>query len=295
MKSFETICRRGRMAAAISGLSILAASRAHAEAIATSIPAALAEGVAKIFRPNDVGDAIELGILVSLIVALLRLIQSRNAALRSAHEMQSLLTRVEAQAQAQKAEMEEHNRELERTQKALGDANAQLTAMATIDGLTGVRNRPAFHEELDALWQRYRRYATPVSLILIDLDHFKAYNEAFGRTGGDIALEKVAKVISGVIRQTDFVARFEGQEFVVLAPETGVDGAMLLAERLRVGIEEAHWPRRAITASFGVATSWTAVNADDLIESAAVALQRSKTEGRNCITQWEVLRKEAQV
>lgn len=295
MKNFEKIYRRAQLATASIILILFAASRAHAQAIASSFPAVLADGIAKIFRPSDVGDVIELGILVSLIVVSLRLVQSRNAALRSSQEMQSQLVQVEEQAKAQKAEMVERTCELERAQKALADANAQLTAMATIDGLTGVRNRPAFHEELDTQWQRYRRYATPMSLILIDLDHFKAYNEAFGRTGGDNALETVAKVISGLIRQTDFVARFEGQEFVVLAPETGVDGAMLLAERLRVGIEEAHWPRRAITASFGVATSWTAVNADDLIESAAIALQRSKSEGRNRVTQWEVLRKEAQV
>lgn len=175
--------------------------------------------------------------------------------------------------------------ELETKQQALINANAQLEALATVDGLTGAKNRRAFDEQLEMEFRRARRYGTPLSLMLLDVDKFKQYNDTYGHLEGDEVLKTVAQILMDNVRVIDFVARYGGEEFVVLLPNTDADGAMILADRLRIKIENAPWPSRTVTASFGVASlNETITEGSQLTAEADRALYASKETGRNRTT-----------
>jgi len=175
--------------------------------------------------------------------------------------------------------------DLETKQSELMEANAKLESLATHDGLTGVKNRRAFDERLAMEFQRSRRYSTPLSLLLLDVDKFKQFNDTFGHPAGDRVLQQVAKVLQASVRNIDFVARYGGEEFVVLLPNTDRDGAMILAERLRANIEAAPWKERPVTASFGAATLTSEMAEYSVLTSTADgALYQSKEKGRNRVT-----------
>ncbi len=180
----------------------------------------------------------------------------------------------------------EHTRDsLEKQQKALLEANNQLEALATHDALTGAKNRRAFSEKLDEEWSRARRYGTPLSLVMLDVDKFKLYNDSFGHPAGDEVLKRVARVLMAAVRGTDFLARYGGEEFVLILPNTDADGAMILAQRLRQKIESAPWKERQVTASLGVTSILPEHKvAPDLISAADAALYYSKENGRNRAT-----------
>jgi len=189
------------------------------------------------------------------------------------------------QLQDTQSELEAQNDELHRTQAVLAEANGRLEALATTDGLTGVKNHRAFRDRLSEEWDRQSRSKAPLSLILLDVDRFKQYNDTYGHPGGDEVLKNVARLLSENARDVDFVARYGGEEFVVVAPSTDPAGAVHLAERLRSAIESAEWPQRAITASFVVATvTPSTASPSDLIAEADAALYRSKEAGRNRVT-----------
>lgn len=172
--------------------------------------------------------------------------------------------------------------EVETKQQALMQANAQLEALATIDALTGAKNRRAFNDQLEMEFRRAVRYSTPLSLLLLDVDKFKQYNDTLGHPAGDEVLKTVAQVLIKSVRVIDFVARYGGEEFVVLLPNTDAEGAMILSERLRIKIEEAPWTARAVTASFGIATLTPEIKeGSELTQSADRALYASKENGRN--------------
>ena len=139
-------------------------------------------------------------------------------------------------------------------QEELERKNAELRALATTDELTGLKNRRRFFEELETQFALAARRRSPLSLVLLDVDHFKAYNDAFGHPAGDDVLRGVADVLRGVTRGHDTVARHGGEEFAVLLPGTGPEVARGMAERLREAVERRAWPHRPVTASFGVAT-----------------------------------------
>ncbi|RYZ95202.1 MAG: GGDEF domain-containing protein [Moraxellaceae bacterium] len=153
------------------------------------------------------------------------------------------------------------------------------------DGLTGLKNRRVFSENIEAEMRRHKRYKTPVSLILLDVDAFKSFNDVFGHPAGDSTLIAVAKLIESVTRETDCVARYGGEEFAVLMPETKLNEAHQTAERIRNVIANAHWPHRKITVSLGVNTA-AEDNADvsEFIEATDKALYKSKQNGRNQVT-----------
>ncbi len=175
--------------------------------------------------------------------------------------------------------------ELKAKQAALEEANIRLDALATTDGLTGVKNRRAFGEKLAGEVLRSARYGAPLSLLLLDVDKFKQYNDSFGHPAGDEVLKTVARVLGEQARTTDFVARYGGEEFTLVLPNTGAEGSLVLAERLRVAIESTSWPNRAVTASFGAATWTSEINTDTaLIDAADRALYTSKENGRNRVT-----------
>ncbi len=177
-------------------------------------------------------------------------------------------------------------RDLERARNELEVANHELRRLAATDALTGLNNRGAFEEHLLRELSRAFRYATDLSLVMLDVDHFKLFNDRFGHAAGDEVLRAVARLIRATARGTDFVARFGGEEFVVLLPHCNACGALSQAERFRQAIAGWAWPLRPITVSVGVATT-----TPDLLDAAALArladeaLYRAKQAGRNQVCQ----------
>jgi diguanylate cyclase (GGDEF)-like protein/PAS domain S-box-containing protein len=182
--------------------------------------------------------------------------------------------------------LEDAQKKLRQQQDMLHDANSKLSELASLDSLTGLRNRRAFEERLDDETRRWRRNGSDVSLILLDVDHFKLYNDTFGHPKGDEVLRAVGGLLRESLRASDFAARYGGEEFAIILPNTGRDGALKVAEQLRQAIESTTWEDRPITASVGTATLCSEVRtSEDLVAYADRALYRSKQAGRNCVTQ----------
>ena len=174
----------------------------------------------------------------------------------------------EAQIVAQKGQLEE--------------ANAQLEELAATDGLTQISNRRAFDRAITDEFTRARRYDTPLSMLMLDVDRFKNYNDTFGHQAGDEVLRQLADLLKHIARDIDFVARYGGEEFAAILPGIDQNHARLVAERFRSAVEAAEWENRAITISVG-ATTLTPDHNDPcaLIENADAALYRAKKSGRN--------------
>lgn len=137
----------------------------------------------------------------------------------------------------------------------LNRSRARLEVQATTDALTGVFNRYVLEERLGCAWEKARAQGEALSLVLLDVDHFKSYNDTFGHVCGDAVLRQLGELLLSNVRTTDFVARYGGEEFLIVLPNTDSAAAHRWAERIRTQIESRVWPRRAITASLGVA-SW---------------------------------------
>ena len=175
---------------------------------------------------------------------------------------------------------------LTQQQRELLAANGKLESLATHDGLTEAKNRRAFNEKLAEEWSRAQRYATPLSLVMFDVDKFKSYNDSFGHQAGDEVLRILARTVMGLVRTTDFFARYGGEEFALILPNTDAEGAYILAERLRERVEKAKWKERPVTSSFGVSTIEVGMaSGEALLEAADKALYLSKERGRNRVTQ----------
>ncbi len=173
---------------------------------------------------------------------------------------------------------------LEQQKDQLEEANRQLGTLALHDTLTGLGNRRAFEQRIAQEMNQARRYGTPLSLLLLDVDGFKSYNDSFGHPAGDEILRRLAAIIRGQGRETDFFARYGGEEFVVVLPLTDAEGAIVLAERLRAAVEKTDWPKREVTVSLGAATLLPAMPDEDTLVSAAdQALYAAKAAGRNCV------------
>ncbi len=181
----------------------------------------------------------------------------------------------------------EQRRKLEEANARLEEANEKLEALAGTDELTGLINRRGFEEHLSRELDRAARRKTPLSLLLLDVDRFKSYNDDFGHLAGDEVLHRLALLLRSQARGSDIVARFGGEEFAVILPDTPGEGALVLAERFRETIEAAPWPGRGVTASFGISTWNPALSPRDgraLLNDADRALYRSKANGRNRVT-----------
>lgn len=166
------------------------------------------------------------------------------------------------------------------------DYAARLLHLATTDELTKVNNRRAFMERAESEMIRARRYDKPISLLMLDVDHFKKVNDTFGHGGGDAALTTLAEHCRLSLRTTDFVGRPGGEEFAIMLPETPLEGAMMIAERLRAAIANlaASHGRQKIhfTVSIGVASFGERLESlDTLIHAADKALYAAKAGGRN--------------
>jgi diguanylate cyclase (GGDEF)-like protein len=183
-------------------------------------------------------------------------------------------------------------------QTAIAVQNARLhqqtVALSVTDPLTGVSNRRHLFQQLEAELNRSRRYGTPVSMVMIDIDHFKHLNDTSGHQAGDTALKEVCQNLKAVVRKVDTVARYGGEEFVVLLPQVGREEALEVAEKLRRAVEEhpfamgATQPGGRVTISVGVATFPTdATEQPRLVDAADSALYASKRGGRNKVTGYQ--------
>src|SRR5262249_308209 len=130
----------------------------------------------------------------------------------------------------------------------------KLEALATTDGLTGLKNHRAFQEYLEQEFERAARYGLPLSLAMLDVDHFKQYNDTYGHPAGDEVLKTLAELLQDKIRLTDFVARYGGEEFVIVLPNTGGTAAREAIERVRAAIEGLPWLGRGVTVSVGISS-----------------------------------------
>jgi diguanylate cyclase (GGDEF)-like protein len=181
---------------------------------------------------------------------------------------------------------------LEERARDLTAANAQLEQISKVDSLTGVNNRRSFDEAIEDEWRRAVRLGTPLSLMILDLDRFKEFNDLYGHPAGDECLRRVARLLQEALQRfSDMVARYGGEEFVIVMPNTWLAGAADLAERIRAGVHalaithEAGTEPRVVTVSLGIAclVPTPASGPKDLLEAADAALYRAKREGRNCV------------
>lgn len=188
--------------------------------------------------------------------------------------------------------IEVRTKDLADVNRKLEDANKKLEHLATHDGLTGIANHRLFMNALEIEWRRSERLSLPLSLIMADVDNFKAFNDRYGHQAGDRCLKALATMMAeSITRAGDLVARYGGEEFIVLLPATDVEGAALVAERLRKRIEEAGTKTEAssvgsfITISLGVAAvvPKRGMLAEALIRASDQALYQAKNGGRNRI------------
>jgi diguanylate cyclase (GGDEF)-like protein len=173
------------------------------------------------------------------------------------------------------------------TQKELQIA---LQKLASVDALTSVANRRHFDEILAKEWRRAARAEQPLALLMVDVDHFKQYNDAYGHPAGDACLQQVATAMTGQMhRASDLVARYGGEEFAVILPNATVDGAVVVAERIRSAVENLALPHHTqegrVTVSVGAAGLNPSLEMapKDLIAKADMALYLAKEAGRNCV------------
>jgi len=167
-------------------------------------------------------------------------------------------------------------------QRELEIANEQLRELAITDALTGVKNRRAFDERLRHEFALAARHNLPLSLMMLDVDHFKGFNDAYGHTEGDAMLRAIAAVIRKDVRSTDMVARYGGEEFAVILPSTGREEAHLMAERICRAVEAMDSSHRKMTISIGIASKTPEIeNRDHFLALADEALYHAKNKGRN--------------
>jgi len=212
--------------------------------------------------------------------------------LTKSFDKEELLARIKTQLEIRNLQVK-----LLKTNQELRDANLELHSLAVTDGLTRLFNHRFFHERLEEELSRAERYRYTVSLIMIDIDNFKGYNDSYGHLEGDKVLKMVANVFNELKRQSDVCARYGGEEFGLILPETDLEGAKMMAERIRERVEKLKLKvedaRAKLTISAGVASiDFKKIGKidtdrnykDSLIMSADKALYQSKANGKNNVS-----------
>jgi diguanylate cyclase (GGDEF)-like protein len=184
------------------------------------------------------------------------------------------------------AYLREAQQELTAVNLALNERNQTLETLSATDVLTGLHNRRRMRDALNAEVARYQRNGRSFSILMVDVDHFKKYNDTYGHPEGDVLLKKVGEILKSSLRTNDFAARYGGEEFLILLPDQDAKGAAEVAERIRqrISVETADEAkhRAAVTASFGIATfPESGRTVDLLLNNADGALYRAKSNGRN--------------
>ena len=181
--------------------------------------------------------------------------------------------------------------QLNQTNEQLNMANLELHRVSMTDGLTGIPNRRVFDELLVREWRRCARLQKPISVVMLDVDYFKKFNDRYGHQAGDECLKSVAKMIAGAVpRASDLAARYGGEEFVLILSETDAEGARAVANRIREQVAELKVanedsPHRWVTLSCGISTvvPGDEIQVEKLVKSADNALYLAKKQGRNSV------------
>jgi diguanylate cyclase (GGDEF)-like protein len=196
-----------------------------------------------------------------------------------------------AEFQSLAAAFDDMAHKLAERERELRAANVHLTELASSDGLSGLANRRGFDARLEAEWQLAAKMRRPVALLMIDVDHFKLFNDRYGHLEGDHCLRGVGEVLLKICKgETDFAARYGGEEFVLLLPGAGLETAVQIAERLRRTVESLSFtntesPWGFVTVSVGVASliPQDGDSAEKLVEAADAGLYAAKRRGRNAV------------
>ncbi len=234
-------------------------------------------------RLHRIARAVEQGDLEQSIAA-----ESDDEIGDLARGLQNMIEALRQHQERERSQQQHLEHEVERRTRELARANERLEELARTDGLTGLANHRHFKEQLEREVERCRRTRLPLSLLMIDVDNFKHYNDVNGHPAGDVALKEVASVLSSGRRVNDVVARYGGEEFAVLLVDTPEASAIALADQLRRHVEaapvhnESCQPGGRLTVSLGVATFPDhATVPEDLLTAADDALYRAKGRGRN--------------
>lgn len=184
------------------------------------------------------------------------------------------------------AELRDCQSRLETSEAQLDEMNKLVFEQSATDALTGLKSRVAYERIMNQQSARTGRSRMPLAVVMIDVDHCGAYNQEFGRVGGDDILQLVAQVLKSHARAYDYVVRYDGDAFAVVLPDTPAQAALVVAERARVAISGITWRHRPMTVSAGVAVALpggqTGNPASSVTERALMALATAKAQGGNC-------------
>jgi len=197
----------------------------------------------------------------------------------------SLAKKIQTQTDSMREELKESKRTISKLTQLLEQAESK----AMIDPLTQVFNRGTYNMEIAQMIKEFKRYKNPAALIIIDIDHFKTFNDDYGHKVGDAVLVLVASVIKGAVRDTDMVFRYGGEEFVVLLDNLDLKNALTVAEKVRTQIESHHLTNKAnvlnVTVSIGLSCFKEGDIETSIFERADKALYQGKQNGRNRVEQ----------
>jgi len=228
---------------------------------------------------TSVRDAIDIGQLKSAVRGHLESVTEQMSRFRASEDIREQETRKHLDRMRERIET------LETETGALREQVNIERLQATTDALTGIPNRLAYEQRLKEDMARWKRFGTPLVLLVWDVDRFKSVNDNYGHKAGDKVLKKIAQILHGRLRETDFVARYGGEEFVMLMAGTTLRNGLIVANELRVAVEQTGFHFRDqlvnITVSCGIAESRDGDSANQLFERADKALYSAKEQGRN--------------
>jgi diguanylate cyclase (GGDEF)-like protein/PAS domain S-box-containing protein len=190
--------------------------------------------------------------------------------------------------EAKNAQLRETLEMLRQSRDEIDRQNKELQALATTDPLTGCRNRRSFYTEFQTAWSSAARYSGALSCVMVDVDHFKRVNDRYGHSVGDQVLQHVAECLRSMVRDTDVICRYGGEEFCIVLTQTDLAGAALAAERYRQAIESSLCGGIAVTVSLGVSSVVLGARTPlELLDQADQALYVAKRAGRNRAVRWD--------